>query len=98
MRSTAVRASGELLATTRGEGGGGDAGNDGGKVEIGDGRWRIDEAMALLGEMATAAGVGFAETHGGQKRKRDNPTRSAVGRATHHARLRQRRTAHGSDE
>ena len=27
--------------------------------------WRVDEAMALLDEMATAADVGFAETHGG---------------------------------
>ena len=37
--------------------------------------------MALLGEMATAADVGFAETHGGQKRKRDksNPKRCGAG-------------------
>ena len=44
-------------------------------------RWRIDEAMALLGEMATAADAGFAETHGGQKRKRDksNPKRCGAG-------------------
>ena len=35
-------------------------------------RWRIAEAMALLDEMATVAAVGFAETHGGQKRRRDN--------------------------
>ena len=27
--------------------------------------------MALLDEMATAADVGFAETYGGQKRKRE---------------------------
>ena len=44
-------------------------------------RWRIDEAMALLDEMATAADVGFAETHGGQKRRRDksNPERCGAG-------------------
>ena len=44
-------------------------------------RWRIDEAMALLDEMATAADVGFAETHGGQKRKHDksNPKRCGAG-------------------
>ena len=37
--------------------------------------------MALLDEMATAADVGFAETHGGQKRKRDksNPKRCGAG-------------------
>ena len=28
-------------------------------------RWRIDEAMAQLGGMATAVDVGFAGTHGG---------------------------------
>ena len=41
-------------------------------------RWRIDEAMALLDEMAT---VGFAEAHGGQKRKRgkSNPKRCGAG-------------------
>ena len=39
--------------------------------------WRVGEAMALLDEMATAADVGFAETHGDQKRRRDksNPKR-----------------------
>ena len=44
-------------------------------------RWRIDEATALLDEMATAADVGFAETHGGQKRGRDksNPKRCGAG-------------------
>ena len=44
-------------------------------------RWRVDEAMALLDEMATAADVGFAETHGGQKRRRDksNPKRCGAG-------------------
>ena len=44
-------------------------------------RWRIDEAMAQLGEMATAADVGFAETHGGQKRRRDksSPKRCGAG-------------------
>ena len=44
-------------------------------------RWRLDEAMALLDEMATAADVGFAETHGGQKRVRDksNPKRCGAG-------------------
>ena len=44
-------------------------------------RCRIDEAMALLDEMATAADVGFAETHGGQKRRRDkcNPKRCGAG-------------------
>ena len=37
--------------------------------------------MALLDEMATAADVGFAETHGGQTRKRDksNPKRCGAG-------------------
>ena len=37
--------------------------------------------MALLDEMATAADVGFAETHGGQKRRRDksNPKRCGAG-------------------
>ena len=41
-------------------------------------RW----SMALLGEMATAAGVvGFADTNGGQKRRRDksNPKRCGAG-------------------
>ena len=44
-------------------------------------RWRIDEAMAQLGEVATAADEGFAETHGGQKRRRDksNPKRCGAG-------------------
>ena len=48
--------------------------------------WRIDEAMALLDEMATAADVGFAETHGGQKRRRDksNPKRCRGGLLTMH--------------
>ena len=37
--------------------------------------------MALLDEMATAADVGFAETHGDQKRRRDksNPKRCGAG-------------------
>ena len=37
--------------------------------------------MALLDEMATVADVGFAETHGGQKRRRDksNPKRCGAG-------------------
>ena len=44
-------------------------------------RWRIDEAMAQLDGMATAADVGFAETHGGQRRRRDksNPKRCGAG-------------------
>ena len=44
-------------------------------------RWWVDEAMALLDEMTTAADVGFAETHGGQKRGRDksNPKRCGAG-------------------
>ena len=44
-------------------------------------RWRIDEAMAQLHEMATTADVGFAEAHGGQKRRRDksNPKRCRAG-------------------
>ena len=61
-------------------------------------RWRVDEAMTLLDEMATTADVEFTETHGDQKRGRDNPTRSAVRRAIHNARPRHRRTAHDSDE
>ena len=44
-------------------------------------RWRIDEAMALLDEMATAADVGFAETHSGQKRKRDKSNPKHCGAA-----------------
>ena len=42
-------------------------------------RWRVDEAMALLDEMATAADVGFAETHGGQKRRRDKSNSKRCG-------------------
>ena len=44
-------------------------------------RWRVDEAMTLLDEMATTADVGFAETHGGQKRRRgeSNPKRCGAG-------------------
>ena len=52
MRSTAARASGELLATTRGEGGGGDAGNAGGKVEIGDGTAETGLSAAATPEAA----------------------------------------------
>ena len=44
-------------------------------------RLRVDEAMALLGEMTTPADMGFAETHGGKKRRRDvpNPKRCGAG-------------------
>ena len=35
--------------------------------------------MALLDEMATAADVGFAEAHGGQKRRRDKPNPKRCG-------------------
>ena len=42
-------------------------------------RWQIGEAMALLDEMATAADVGLAETHGGQKRRRDKSNPKCCG-------------------
>ena len=49
MRSIAAQQGGELLAATRGEGGGGDAGNVGWKVAIGDGT-----AETGLGTVATS--------------------------------------------
>ena len=61
-------------------------------------RRRIDEAMALLDVMAMAAEVGLRRRTAARSGGETSPTRSAVGRATHHARLRQRMTVHDSGE
>ena len=44
-------------------------------------RWRIDEALSLLGTMTTMADEEFEATHGGQTQRRDksNPKRCGAG-------------------
>ena len=44
-------------------------------------RWRIDEALRVLDEMATAADVGFEATHGGQTKRhgKSNVNRAGAG-------------------